>query len=157
MKKPILALLLALLSSSPVFAYEVEVVAEGLLYPWSVEFLPDGDMLLTERSGQLRRIVNGELLPDPVAGLPPIFVAGQGGLMDVRLHPDYTQNGLVYLSYSHGTPEENALRVARARLDGNALVGMEAIFTAAPTKDTAAHYGGRLAFMADKTLLIRQA
>ena len=74
--------------------------------------------------------------------------------MDVRLHPDYTQNGLVYLSYSHGTPEENALRVARARLDGNALVGMEAIFTAAPTKDTAAHYGGRLAFMADKTLLI---
>lgn len=154
MKKCFPALFFGLLLSSHLLAYEVEEVAEGLLYPWSLAFLPNGDLLVTERSGQLRLIIDGNLRAEPVAGLPPIYVAGQGGLMDVRLHPDYEHNSLVYFSYAHGTPEENALRVARARLDGASLTDLEVIFTAAPTKATAAHYGGRLAFMADKTLLV---
>ena len=134
--------------------YTIETIADGLAFPWSLEFLPDRDILITERDGRLRVVRNGQLLPDPIAGVPEIYVRSQGGLMDVRLHPDFETTRLVYLSYSHGTPDANQLRVARGRLTDGALTDVEVVFGAEPLKGTPIHYGARLAFLPDGTLLI---
>ena len=135
-------------------SYTIKTIADGLAFPWSLEFLTDGDILLTERDGRLRLIENGQLHPDPIAGVPETFVRGQGGLMDLRKHPDFDNNQLLYLSYSHGTRDANQLRVARARLSNHALHDFDVIFAAEPLKDTPVHYGARLAFLPDGTLLI---
>lgn len=136
--------------------YRVETLAEGLAAPWGMAFLPDGGVLVTEKAtGSLRLIRDGALAPEPIAGGPDdILHAGQGGLLDVALHPDFAQNGLVYLSYSWGDAEANGTRVARARLEAGALTGLEPIFTASPLRDTDLHYGGRIAFLPDDTLLV---
>jgi glucose/arabinose dehydrogenase len=137
-------------------AYRIETLAEGLKAPWGMAFLPDGGILVTEKaSAQLRLVRNGALVAEPVAGAPDdVFGGGQGGLLDVAVHPDFATNGLVYLSYSWGDGEANGVRLARARLEGGALVGLEPIFTASPLKTTNLHYGGRIAFLPDETLLM---
>ena len=134
--------------------YEVETVAGGLAFPWSLAFLPGGDMLVTEREGRLRIIRDGRLDPSPIAGVPDTYVAGQGGFFDILLDPDFAANRQVYLSYSEGARRANRLVVGRARFDGAALSGFEAILIGEPDKDTPHHYGGRMAFLADGTLLI---
>ncbi len=134
--------------------YTLHTFAEGLAFPWSLAFLPDGDILVTERDGQVRVISQGQLLPDPVTGVPDTFVAGQGGLMDIRLHPAFAENRLVYLSYSHGDGDANQLRVARAVYDNGMLSDLEVVFGAEPMKNTPVHFGARLAFLPDGTLLI---
>ncbi|MEX1152754.1 PQQ-dependent sugar dehydrogenase [Parvibaculum sp.] len=134
--------------------YRIVPVAEGLDHPWSLTFLPDGSMLVVELSGQIRSIKDGTLSPDPVAGIPPVFFRSQGGLFDAVLHPDFATNRLLYLSYVHGTAGANALRVARARFDGASLHDLEVIFEVEPLKDTPVHYGGRLLFLPDGTLLV---
>lgn len=133
--------------------YTIEVVASELDHPWSLAFLPDGRLLVTERSGQLRIVDNG-VVSEPVSGVPAVFAKSQGGLFDVVLHPDYAQNQWIYLSYAHGDDNANATRLARAKLDGNALVDLEVLFTASPWKNTPVHYGGRFAFIKDNTLLL---
>ena len=139
-------------SSPP--AYRTTPVAEGLATPWSLAFLPDGAMLVTERAGRLRVIRDGKLEPEPVAGVPPVYAEGQGGLFDVALHPGFASNGLVFLSYANGTSDANATRVARARFDGRSLQDLQVIFEASPKKNTTAHFGGRLLFLPDGTLLV---
>lgn len=134
--------------------YTIATVAKGLSIPWSLAFLPDGTMLVTEREGRLRAIRNGELDPSPIEGVPEVYAQGQGGLFEVLPHPDYAENKLLYLSYAHGTLSENRTRVARARFDGTALRDLEVIFDATPPKDTPVHYGGRMTFLADGTLLL---
>ncbi len=131
----------------------VEVIAEPLDHPWSLAFLPDGRLLVTERSGQLRIVDDGNL-SDPLANVPPVYAKSQGGLMDVVLHPDYADNGWIYLTLAHGTPSANATRLIRAKLAGDALSDVEVLFTAQPYKDTPVHYGARLAFLADNSLLL---
>lgn len=133
--------------------YTITVVADSLDHPWSLAFLPDGRLLVTERSGQLRIIDEGTASA-PVDGVPPVFARSQGGLFDVVLHPEYESNGWLYLSYAHGTADANATRLARARLEGNSLVDVTVLFTASPPKNTAVHYGGRMAFLPDRTLLL---
>ena len=135
-------------------AHQIEEVAGGLDFPWSLAFLPDGDLLVTERIGQLRRISAGKLSA-PISGLPPdIYVKSQGGLLDVVLHPEYADNGWLYLSYAVGSDEKNALRIMRAKLKGNNLVDQQTLFTVSPYKATPVHFGGRMTFLADMTLLI---
>ena len=134
-------------------APRVETLADGLEHPWSIAFLPDGRELVTERPGRLR-IIDGGALSGPVAGVPEVLDESQGGLLDVAVHPDFTDNGLIYLSLAHGTPDANATRLVRARLDGDALVDLEVLFTASPAKATPVHYGGRIAFLPDGTLLL---
>jgi glucose/arabinose dehydrogenase len=85
-------------------AFTVTTVAEGLDHPWSLAFLPDGNMLVTERAGRLRVIRNGTLLPEPVAGVPDVYAAGWTGLLEVLLHPKFSENRFVYLSYSKPGP-----------------------------------------------------
>ncbi len=133
-------------------ALNVETLAEGLVNPWSIAFLPDGTILVTERPGRLRVIRNGALAGEPVAGVPDVLSWNQGGLFDVLPHPDFANNGLLYLSYAHGTRAANATRIARATFDGAALSGLTVLYDAVPEKDTGHHYGARLVWGGDGKL-----
>ena len=151
-----LALLLALWAStcSAEVPYRLEVLATGLDKPWSLAFLPDGTALVTELPGNLRRIgANGEV-GEPVENVPAVYFAGQGGLFDVVLHPDFANNQLVYLAYAAGTPSSNATTIARGRLQENRLDNVEVIYSVTPRKETPVHYGGRMAFLPDGSLLL---
>jgi aldose sugar dehydrogenase len=134
--------------------YQIETLAEGLNHPWSIAFLPDGRMLVTERAGRLRVIEEGRLLEEPVQGVPKAYVRSQAGLFEVMLDPAYADNGWIYLSFAHGTAERNSTRVVRGRLQGGHFTDLEVLFTAAPLQNTPVHYGGRMAFLADDTLVI---
>ncbi len=136
--------------------FRVVTVADGLDHPWSMAFLPGGDMLITERPGRLRLIRNGKLLPTPVPGVPQVLAKGQGGLLDVVLHPKFATNHLVYLSYSKPTGGDSlaaTTAVARGRFEGGKLTGVEDIFVAL-TKGAPGHFGSRLAFDKDGYLFI---
>jgi len=135
-------------------AYEVETIAKDLDFPWSLAFLPDGNLLVTERSGQIRMVSAGSV-SEPLSGLPNnIYAKGQGGVLDVVLHPDYESNGWLYLSYVVGSDDKNALQVMRAKLSGNQLTQQQTIFTVSPFKDTPVHFAGRMTFLPDNSLLI---
>lgn len=162
--KYLLALLVGVLAlampAAPVHAagYRVETVATGLVHPWSLAFLPGGRLLVTERPGRLRLIEPGpdgrpQLRAEPVAGVPPVLARGQAGLFDVVLDPDFSSNGRLFLSFAHGTPEANHLRVVSARFDGRQLQAVQPIFTSRPAKAETQHFGGRMAWLPDGTLL----
>ncbi len=127
--------------------FRIVPVAEGLMNPWSMAFLPGGDILVTERPGRLRIIRKGKLIEAPVPGVPPVVVRGQGGLLDVVLHPNFASNRLVYLSYSKPSGDSGAATtaVARGRFENDRLTGVEDIFVAV-TKGAPGHFGSRLAF-----------
>ena len=127
--------------------YRVVKVADGLITPWSMAFLPGGDMLITERPGRLRLVRNGLLRMAPVEGVPEVLAQGQGGLFDVVLHPDFESNQLVYLSYAKpiGDGTEATTAVARGRFENDRLTDVEDIFVA-ESRGRPGHYGARLAF-----------
>lgn len=135
-------------------AYQVEVVAEGLDRPWSVAFLPDATLLVTERPGRLRVVDQNGLRAEPVNGLPEIFVSGQGGLFEVLPALDYAESGVLYLSFAHGDKDANHTRVIRARFDGHSLHDVTPVFTSQPAKSGDAHFGGRMTWMPDGTLIL---
>lgn len=155
-RRILLAALLALAAASPAVSHEyrIETVAEGLEFPWSIAFLPDGRYLVTERAGRLRIIADGRLQEAPVGGVPAAHVRSQAGLFEVMLDPDYADNGWLYLSFAHGNAGANSTRVVRARLAGNTLQDLEVLFTAEPARNTSVHYGGRMAFLADGSLAV---
>ena len=134
--------------------YRLERVAEGLDFPWCVAFLPGGDMLVTELGGTLRRVSADGSVGAPIAGVPPVHRRSQGGLFDVLLHPDFAANGTLFLSYAALPQDDNATEVLKARLQGDRLMDAEVIFSAMPRKPTPVHYGGRMAFLPDGTLLL---
>ena len=134
--------------------YQLEVLAEPLEHPWSIAFLPDGAILVTERPGRLRVVAPDGLDPTPIAGLPQVFASGQAGLFDVLLAEDFADSGILFVSFAHGNDDENHTRIVRARFDGRALHEVTPIFTTQPPKSGDAHYGGRMAWMADGTLLL---
>lgn len=133
--------------SSEQHRFRLQVVTENLEHPWSIAFLPDGRRLVTERPGRLR-IVNadGRLDPQPIQGLPRIAAVGQGGLLDVALHPDYARNGWLYLSYAGEGEGGYGTEVLRARLDGYRLKDVEILFRMQPKSTTRHHFGSRLVF-----------
>lgn len=124
----------------------VTQVVSGLNHPWSIAFISDTDWLITERNGSLRRVVNGELLKQPVTGLPEIASTGQGGLLDVVLHPDFSNNKLVYLSYSAAEKGLYGTEVLKATLTDQGLQNANIIFKAEPKSKGGRHFGSRLAF-----------
>lgn len=139
-------------------AYRVDTVAGGLDHPWSLAFLPDGKMLVTERVGRLRVIERGAdgtfaLRGAPVEGVPQVMAMGQAGLFDVMVDPGFAQTGIVYLSFAHGTADANHLRIVRARFDGARLHDVTPVFTSQPAKRAGQHFGGRMALLADGTLV----
>lgn len=126
--------------------YRIVTVVDGLVNPWSIAFLPGGDMLVTERPGRLRIVRKGKLLEAPVEGVPAVVARGQGGLMDVVPHPDFANNRLLYLSYSKPTTGDSATTaVARGRFVNDRLEGVQDIFVA-QTRGAPGHFGSRLAF-----------
>ena len=134
--------------------WRAEVVVDGLSHPWSIAWLPDGSALVTERPGRLRLIRDGRLDPKPVAGLPPVLAFGQGGLLDIALHPDFADNRLVYLTIATGTPEANRTALVRGRLEDHALRDATIIFQNADPKSGGQHFGSRLVWLPDKSLLM---
>lgn len=138
--------------------WRAETLLENLAHPWSVAWLPTGpgDLLITERPGRLRLVRDGQLVPTPVTGLPDLAAAGQAGLMDVSLHPDFTANRWVYLTYAWGPKEANSTRLARARLSADALALTEftVLHTVTPLKTGRQHHGSRLLWLPDGTLLL---
>ncbi len=133
--------------------YVTETVLSGLDRPWSLSFLPDGEMLITGHKGTLWIVKDGTLSA-PVTGVPAVKFAGQGGLFEALPHPDFANNRLIYLSYAHEGQDGNALRVARAKLEGGALTELKVLFESTPPRATAVHYGGRMAWLPDGTLLV---
>lgn len=135
-------------------SFRLTTVAEGLVNPWSIAFLPDGDMLVTERPGRLRIVRDGRLLPDPVTGVPAVRHGGQGGLQEVLPHPDFAQNRLLYLSFAKGPEARGTTAIVRGRLENDRLTGVEEIFEADAWSETRGHYGARMAFDADGHLFV---
>lgn len=135
-------------------SYKIDTLHTGLNRPWSLAFLPDDRMLITELGGQLRLIEQGELLEKPVSGVPEVYFAGQGGLMDVMVDQNFAVNQRLFISYAHGDRRGNATRVMSAKLVNNTLQDQQVIFTASPLKATAHHYGARMAQLPDNTILL---
>ena len=132
----------------------VEVLVRGLEHPWGMAFLPDGSILVTERPGRLRLVVDGQLRQEPVAGLPAVAAHGQGGLLDVALHPQFSRNRLVYLAYAAEGPGGYGTEVARGRLTGARLEDVAVIFRMTPKSETGRHFGSRLVFDRDGRLMV---
>jgi aldose sugar dehydrogenase len=144
------------IATSPASALSVETVVQGLEHPWGLAFLPDGSMLVSERPGRLRIVSNGKLLP-PIANVPRVAARGQGGLLDIALHPDFANNRLMYLSFAEPRGlASNGTSLARARLsdDNTALENVEVIFQQKPAIVSTAHFGGRIVFAPDGNLFL---
>ncbi len=132
---------------------KVDTVASGLKMPWATTFLPNGDLLVTERVGKLRLVKKGVLDPQDISGLPEILYKGQGGLLDVQLHPDYAKNGWIYISYSSPKAEGEEgddgganTGLIRAKLKDHALTDVQKLFKALPNVKGGNHFGGRIVF-----------
>ena len=126
--------------------YRVVTVADGFVVPWSMAFLPNGDMLVTERGGTLRIVRDGMLLPDPVEGIPEVVARGQGGLLEVLPHPDFATNRLIYISYSKATGNSpgGTTSVIRGTFENDRFTMTDQIFEA--VSEGNGHYGCKLAF-----------
>jgi glucose/arabinose dehydrogenase len=127
---------------------ELDTVLSGISNPWGIDFLPNGNMLVTIQSGELYQ-VDEKGKRNTIQGVPSVVFQGQGGLLDVCVHPDFDQNQYIYLSYSKRNPNDNSeatTALYRARLEGNRLVDGEDIFVATPYVSTKHHYGSRIVF-----------
>ena len=135
--------------------YRIDTVATGLVNPWSMAFLPGGDLLITERPGRLRIVRGGKLLDAPVAGVPEVVSRGQGGLLDVVPHPNFAANRLLYLSYSKATGDSAAATTAvvRGRFENDRLTNLQEVFLA-QSRGGPGHFGSRLAFDREGYLFI---
>lgn len=134
--------------------FDVKTVTSGLEHPWSLAFLPDGRMLVTERPGRLRVISPEGTKSAPIRGLPKVDSRNQGGLLDVVLDPSYATNQLIYFSYSEPREGGNGTAVARARFLGDRVENVDVIWRMKPTLDSTMHFGSRLVFARDGTLFI---
>ncbi|MFM1976829.1 MAG: hypothetical protein RL145_1675 [Pseudomonadota bacterium] len=134
-----------------------QTMVADLEAPWGMAFLPNGDLLVTELLGKLRYIKAGQswsLEAQEITGVPTVTAGGQGGLMDVTLHPNFARNKLIYLSFSVGDETANRTRIVRAKLEGRALTDVQTIFEVTPAKPRFQHYGSRFTWLPDQTLLI---
>ena len=140
--------------------FKIEKIATGLKVPWGMAALPNGDMLITERHGALRLLqANGVLHPTPINGLPDVAVRGQGGLLDVAIHPDYASNGWVYLSYSSPKANKESGKGAntalmRTRIRNHQLIDQQLLFKALPNYRNGRHFGSRIAFDANNHVFL---
>lgn len=152
--KKITALFLALTAFTSNAKVDIKVteLAKGLERPWAVAYLGQDSLLVTERNGQLRWYNKG-ILSAPIEGLPKVYNAGQGGMLDVKPHPNFASNSLVYFTYAKGTSDKNATYLARAKFEDGKLSNIEELFTASPEKENAYHYSGRIEFLPDGTLI----
>src|SRR5919201_994132 len=126
-------------------SYRVVKLVEGLDHPWSLAFLPDGRMLVTERPGRLN-LLGRDFKRTQIEGVPRVYASGQGGLLEVALHPRFADNGLIYLSYAGPGEAGAGTELARAKLEGNRLVDLRVLFVEEPKTTGGLHFGGRIVF-----------
>ncbi len=129
-------------------SYELETVVTGVPVPWGMAWLPDGSMLITNRGGSLYHF-NGGTLSEPLSGVPEVWANGQGGLLDIQLHPDYEENGWIYITYSSpegGSGANTALMRARLNDDRTGLTDQEVLYKAEPNTTRGQHFGSRIEF-----------
>jgi aldose sugar dehydrogenase len=146
--------LLALSTLSASADYQLETVAEDLNFPWSVAFLPEGELLVATRPGQLLRVSSTGAVSEPLSGTPATLVESQGGYFDILLDSNFAENQTVYLSFAWGTLDANGTRIVKARLGAQGFEDTEILFTVSPLKAAGAHFGGRMVELADGTLLL---
>lgn len=133
----------------------VEKIADGLANPWSMAWLPSGDLLITERAGRLRVFRDGKLDSEPITGTPEVKITILGGLLEVLPHPQFAQNRLIYLSYAKaGEGNLSTTAIARGRLEGKSIEGLRDIFVAKNWSTSPTNFGGRMAFGADGMLYV---
>ncbi|RZQ55749.1 oxidoreductase [Pseudidiomarina tainanensis] len=135
----------------------VNTMTDKLNKPWGMAFLPSGDLLITEKSGTLRRVTRDGAISDPLNGVPAVVDKSQGGLLDVAVDPNFADNQFVYISYSEADPaggEGNSTAVMRAKLSSTGLTDGKVIFRGAPKYKSGAHFGSRLVFAPDGHLFI---
>lgn len=152
--KYLIAFLFLALSQSAYAKLDIKVteLASGLERPWAVASLPDGSLMITERNGQLRHWRDGKL-SKPIEGLPEVYNAGQGGMLDVKAHPDFATSPWLYFTYAKGSRSSNATHLARAKYENGKLTEFTELFFAAPSKKGGYHFSGRIEFMPDNTLV----
>ena len=126
--------------------FQVDTLAKGFNNPWGLAFLPDGKILITERKGDILVFEGGKIQEQKIQNVPAVFAKGQGGLLDIQAHPDYSNNGWIYLSYAKPEGDAGATTIARAKLTGNALTDFQEIFTAQPAVNSDVHFGSRIVF-----------
>ncbi|SDW34961.1 PQQ-dependent sugar dehydrogenase [Nitrosomonas communis] len=134
--------------------FDVHVLVNGLNHPWSMVFLPDGQILLTERIGQLRIVSTDGKISAPIKGVPAVFAEDQGGLLGLALDPDFSKNHLIYFSYAESQADKAGTVVARAKLVDMALENLQVIFRQQPKTDGNKHFGSRLVFAPDGNLFV---
>jgi len=135
------------LIQSEKLAFRAVTLTRGLAHPWSLAFLPDGRMLVTEKAGRMRLLTKEfELDPTPIAGLPEIVARGQGGLFDVVLHPDYAKNGWIYWAYNAPGSDGWGTALARGKLQGHRMTDVQVLFSMEPKTRAGQHFGGRIVF-----------
>jgi glucose/arabinose dehydrogenase len=128
-------------------AFRVVTLVEGLSHPWSLAFLPDGQILITERGGRLRRVSQDfKLDPKPIEGVPRVVATGQGGMFDVALHPNFAENSTIYLAYNGAGEGGWGTELMRAKLDGQRLTQTQVLFRLEPKSRAGLHFGGRIVF-----------
>lgn len=131
---------------------QTQTVVSGIEFPWGLSWLPDGTAFIATKPGALLH-VSSDGSTNEVDGVPEVFYNRQGGLFEVMPHPQFEENQWVYLSYAWGTADANGLRIARAKFDAGTLSDLEVLFTVSPLKEGGAHYGGRMTFLPDGTLV----
>ena len=135
-------------------ALKVENIAGGLEHPWSLAFLPDGRMLVTERPGRLRLVSSGGQLSEPLSGVPEVYARGQGGLLDVALSPAFARDRFIYFSYAEAGKGGAGTAVARSRLGEGGLENTQVIWRQVPKVSGSNHWGSRIVFRSDGTLFV---
>jgi glucose/arabinose dehydrogenase len=137
---------------------KIQKVAEGLDHPWGMAFLPDGRLLVTERAGTLRILEKDTTLSAPLGGTPEVFAQGQGGMLDVALHPNFAENNYVYLSFAEpGNNNTASTALGRGKLAGNSIEDFEVIFRMEPKVEGPNHFGGRIIFTPENDIFLTLA
>ena len=141
-------------TSTALTSFQKVTVVKGLERPWGMAWLPDGAILITERGGRVQIWRDGKLEQVAIAKIPNLFVSGQAGLMDISLHPRFAENRLVYFTYSAGDAQSNHTSILRAKFDGKSLIDSQVIFEITPSKSSNQHFGSRITWLPDKTMLV---
>jgi glucose/arabinose dehydrogenase len=138
----------------PAKGWRSVTVAEGIAHPWGMAWLPDGRLLVTAKGGTLYMLTGNSFTPVPLDGLPPVFSDGQGGLFDISVHPADKSNPRIYLTMSTGTSDANRTTLVQGVFDGKRVHSIKTIFQVQPDKSGGQHFGSRLLWQADGTLLM---
>lgn len=126
--------------------FSLDTLTSKLENPWGIAFLPDGRILVTEKKGEIRIIKDGKLLDEKIENVPAVYTEGQGGLLDIILHPDYATNGWIYLSYAKPGEGGGGTTIARTKLQGSAFTDFQELFSAQPFTNSGVHFGSRIVF-----------